>query len=237
MELARPIVTVLTDGSGSSGQPRLESTSSLLASAGATPGAIYGRFSDAGIYRTILDRDGDRFVALAEELADEFVRCRIEVVVGDAAEWYNPTHDICRMVINAAVLMSREVLGEYPANFAFPLVAPPGVGPGDANPATLCVELDDAALERKLAAARAYVELSGEVNSALEAWGADAFRQECLRFVDAGEQVTPGGIVPFYEQYGEVRVASGVYAEVIRYRRHVQPLAEALRACVERRLR
>jgi hypothetical protein len=34
---------------------------------------------------------------------------------------------------------------------------------------------------------------------------------------------------PYYEEYGEKRVAEGKYGEVIRYREHVLPLAEALR--------
>jgi hypothetical protein len=37
---------------------------------------------------------------------------------------------------------------------------------------------------------------------------------------------------PYYEEYGEKRVAEGKYGEVIRYREHVLPLAEALRQTV-----
>src|SRR5690348_480507 len=49
MELAHPIVSVLTDGSGHTGQSRLSSTTSLLAQSGARPGSMYGRFRDVEV--------------------------------------------------------------------------------------------------------------------------------------------------------------------------------------------
>src|SRR3954452_6829734 len=50
----RPIVHVLTDGSGREGKSRIASTTAVLDAVGATPGSIYGRMSDAVIYRAIL---------------------------------------------------------------------------------------------------------------------------------------------------------------------------------------
>ncbi len=40
----------------------------------------------------------------------------------------------------------------------------------------------------------------------------------------AGRSSSP----PYYEIYGEQRVAAGVYREVIRLREHLEPLAAAL---------
>ena len=39
---------------------------------------------------------------------------------------------------------------------------------------------------------------------------------------------------PFYETHGEKQVIAGHYGEVIRYREHIEPLADALSAHVER---
>ena len=91
--------------------------------------------------------------------------------------------------------------------------------------------LDDAALGRKLAAARAYAGLESEVERALDLHGPEAFRVERLRPVAYGLDLAPRlADPPPYERYGEERVAAGRYARVLRFRRHVAPLAERLRA-------
>jgi len=53
LEKARPLVFVLTDGSGRSGLPRLNSTRKVLLDAGAKTGPIFGRFTDAETYASI----------------------------------------------------------------------------------------------------------------------------------------------------------------------------------------
>src|SRR5688572_26672850 len=78
--------------------------------------------------------------------------------------------------------------------------------------------LDDDALERKLAAARDYPELNGEVEAALRLLGRDIFRSECLR--PAANNAALEDLVeipPFYERHGENRVREGIYGHVIRY--------------------
>lgn len=228
LEATRPIVMILTDGSGTSGRSRLVSSTKVLENAGAPCGPIYGRLSDAAVYRAVLDHDVELFIGLAEEMADLFVRDRIECVVGDATEGFNPTHDICRMLINTAVSIAEDVRGTVIGNFSFPLVASPDLAKSPLDGRTVCFELDDAALGRKLRAADAYVELAREVAAALKAWGTDAFRKECLRRVDTRETHEPLELPPFYERYGEERVASGAYQQVVRYNSHMRPLADAL---------
>jgi hypothetical protein len=99
MELTHPLVCVLTDGSGSSGQGRLESTTRVLERTGSRPGPIYGRMSDRDIYTAILDRDLDLFRGLAGGLCDALVAHEATCVVGDSVEGYNPSHDVCRLTI------------------------------------------------------------------------------------------------------------------------------------------
>jgi hypothetical protein len=229
LESAKPIVMVLTDGSGHHGTPRLASTSTVLAHAGATAGSVFGRWSDAALYRAVLDRDTALFVGLVEELAAAIVHHHVTVVVGDDAEGYNPTHDVCRMIIDAAVALARVPLREPIANLAFMLMDRPGlVGRGHA--ARSQVVLDDAALERKIAAALRYPEMAGEVAQARKTWGDEAFRVEAFRRVSDGELWAPEDAPPFYEQYGRQQVRAGKYAEVIRYDQHIRPLADALSA-------
>ncbi len=231
LEVVHPIVFVFTDGSGRSNQSRLASTTKVLNQTGAKCGSIYGRLTDAAGYAAILNHEFDLFVRLAEELCGALMAERIDYVAGDAFEGYNPMHDACRLVINAAVTIAR-ARGHRVANFEFSLVDRPGTchEPRHANGG--CCLLDEAALERKMAAAKGYTQLGGEVLAALERTSTEAFRVECLRPVDSGRDYRRDDS-PFYEQYGEKQVAAGYYHRVLRYDEHIAPLAEALRRYVE----
>lgn len=237
-ERARPLVCVLTDGSGSSSRSRLAATTALLARLGATPGPIYGRLTDRALYAALLAGDHALLTALAAELAAAFSEAGIEVVAGDAAEGFNPGHDLCRLLVNAALAHLAARGGPPIENLEFPLDAAPEMPEGAApapegpEPAGGCrLVLDDAALARKLAAARAYPGLESEVERALARHGERAFRVERLRPVAYGLDLAPRlHDPPLYERYGAERVAAGRYAEVIRFRRHLVPAAERLRA-------
>src|SRR6266508_1640464 len=95
LQLARPNVFVLTDGSGRAGESRLARTTAVLEGTAASRGSIYGRFTDREIYTAFVNHDFNLFIGLADELAKEFARQEIEYVVADSAERYNSTHDAC----------------------------------------------------------------------------------------------------------------------------------------------
>jgi hypothetical protein len=230
LEQARPRVHVLTDGSGRTGRSRLASTEALLEGAGAAPGAIFGRLSDAQAYAALLERKAERFVELTDELADELVCGQIQVVAGDACEGYNPMHDACRLIIDAAVAIARQRRGQAIASYHFPLIGKPDACPESDRLRAVWVHLDDAAFARKLAAAQAYPELAAELAAALAANGLDAFRVECLRPAAGIPGLSmPPEDPPYYERYGQKQVDAGFYEHVIRYRRHLRPLGQALR--------
>jgi hypothetical protein len=155
----------------------------------------------------------------------------VALVAADAIEGFNPSHDLCRLVTDAAVMLARRRTGRAIASYDFLLEGRPDLGPEDRRSGGLCRELDDAALERKLAAARSYPEMAFEVERALEQHGTAAFRTECLRPADPEADVeTLVAAPPFYESYGERQVAAGHYPRVLRFREHFLPLAHALRA-------
>jgi hypothetical protein len=229
MEIARPVVCVLTDGSGSAGAGRLESTSRVLERTGSRRGLIYGRMSDRAVYTAILEHDLDLFLGLADELCNALVTLEATSVVGDAIEGYNPSHDVCRLLINAAVRMASRALRSPIANYDFMLVGAPDEVPKARRNEVVCLPLDDEALARKLESAQTYPELAGEVAAAIDRFGVTPFQREFLRPVDLDDPLGwPAHLVPFYEQYGEKRVAEGVYDRVLRFREHVVPLGEAL---------
>lgn len=229
LETARPEVLVLTDGSGRTNQPRLGSTTKILQRAGAMPGPIYGRFTDAALYDVMLSGKYEVAVALVKEVADWLVAGEFDLVAGDALEGYNPSHELCRYLIGAACERVRRQTGRIIPNYDFLLVNRPDECPMELRPRAICLHLDDAAIGRKLAAAEGYPELKHEVESALNKFGKGLFATEWLRPIsnDAGLDPAPAA-VPFYETHGEKQMASGHYQQVIRFREHLLPLAQAL---------
>ena len=232
LRLTRPTVFVLTDGSGHTGRSRLRSTTKLAAEAGVRFGRIYGRFTDIDIYEAVLDRDFQVFTSLTDELTRELVKDETAYVVGDAIEGYNPAHDVCRMIINAAVELSKRRHGHEIANFDFLLVGNPSAG--SETDRAICVRLGQTTHSQKLTAAAEYQDLNRDVGHALGSFGAEAFQVEYLRPVDSSFDHGLFAEPPFYEQYGERQVSRGYYDRVLRHREHMMPLSEALNSYVER---
>jgi hypothetical protein len=229
LETARPRVFVLTDGSGRLGRSRLPSTTNILTDVGSDYGSLYGRFTDRTIYEALLRHEHQLFIELARELADEFRRERIEYVAGDAIEGYSSSHDVCRMVVDAAVELAKRDGAPRLGNYDFPLKGRPDECPAHLREQSIWLDLDADTVERKLKAADNYPELAAEVETAIRENGKSAFRVECLRPVEDAGGERFAGEKPYYEQYGEQQVAAGYYQHVIRYREHLLPLTEALR--------
>lgn len=246
IEQTRPMVAILTDGSGATGSSRLDSTTRLLDPLGAFPANFYARYTDQDCYAALLKRDSDFFIHIAEKLADELVRERIEVIVGDAQEGWNPVHDIWRSVVNVAAALAEKRGRRQILNFDFVLFAPHGTA--GVSEKSILVELDEPSYERKLHAAMAYAELHAEVQVALRGTtadlipspelsneldarlgglDADAYRVELLRRVEGETQRIAAPRV--YELYGEMLVAQGRYAEAIRHDMHLLPIETSLR--------
>jgi len=236
LEATRPLVFVFTDGSGRSNQSRLASTTKILNQTGAKRGPIYGRLTDAAAYSAILNHEFDLFVGLARELCEALAAERIDYVAGDAFEGYNPMHDVCRLVINAAVVVAQRLKGHRVENLEFSAINQPTVCHEPPHADGVCGTLDYAAFARKMAAANEYIELAGEVQAAKERTSVAALRVECLRPVGPSSGTQTCDQAPFYESYGEKQVAAGYYHRVVRYHEHIEPLAEALRCYAESRI-
>jgi hypothetical protein len=204
LEIARPLVCVLTDGSGHTNQSRLSSTTRILETTGTTEEVM-------------------------QELAASFIEHGIEYVAHDAIQGYNPSHDLCWHLAGTTSLLASNTIGRTIRMFDFPLTGRPDACPKELRDKSLFVALDDAALQRKLAAAEGYPELKAEVDAAREKFGDALFATECLRpTANAAPHLEDTDEVPFYEKHGEARAASGYYADVIRRREHLLPLARRL---------
>ena len=233
LEATRPAVWILTDGSGHTGRSRIDSTTRVLEPAGAAPGSVYGFMSDADLYDALLSFNHQPFIDLVDKLAATIQHEQVDCVAGDAEEGYNPGHDTCRLIINAAVKLAKHKSRKPIRNYDFTLVGAPDQCPAELCDRSLWLNLDDEAFARKLSAARNYAELQGEVETALN--GANRFRIECLRPVNTHALALESlKDPPYYEQYGEKQVKSGYYKQVLRYNEHMLPLARALDSYVER---
>ena len=234
LEATRPAVWILTDGSGHTGRSRIESTTRVLEPTGAVPGPVYGFMTDADLYNTLLGFNYRPFMDLVAQLAAAILDGQVDCIAGDAEEGYNPGHDTCRLIINAAVKLVKRKSRKTIRNYDFTLVGPPDQCAEDLREHSLWLNLDDEALARKLSAARNYPELQREVETALN--GANRFRVECLRPVNSHALAIRSleDEPPYYELYGEKQVKSGYYKQVVRYNEHMLPLAKALDSYVER---
>jgi hypothetical protein len=225
----KPRVYVITDGSGRSGIPRTSSTSALLKRLGIRHGETFGAMSDAETYGAILEQNPSRFLKLVDDLAFSFVKHQINCVAGDAAEGFNPTHDICRAIINASVLLAQRAAGAEIANFEFLLTEWEQPSPQPLHDEhCLHWTLDDRLLSEKIAAAARYAELKDEVRRAVGQHGEGYFRRECLRKVINPAPRYDTSKKPFYETWGERQVGRGEYQSVIRLKDHIVPLVDAI---------
>ncbi len=232
LETTRPLVCVLTDGSGHTGRSRLESSTRVLTAAGARIGPVYGGFTDHAFYAALLRGDFRVFSQLADDLAAALIAEDVSCVASDTAEGYNPAHDVCRLLANSAVTLAAARLGHAIEHVEFPLTRHPAGRCEGTNDRAILLRLDDSALNRKMQAARNYGELASEVDAAVEAFGINAYRVEGLCPADPRSDAAPGDDDAFYELDGERQVTAGHYSEVVRYATHILPLARALRDAI-----
>lgn len=218
----KPTVSILTDGSGSTAEPRLDATAGLLDELGARRGAVFGRFSDREAYAMIANCETSLVLSVIDDLAADLQASPAPMLVTDAAEGYNPVHDLCRLVGGAAVALA----GVGTKLFEYAVVDAPS------SENALVFDLDAAEYETKMA--RSQAASFPDAGEQLSRHGAEAFRREALRPV-ADWAAIDGGAPPRYERFGEERVAAGLYGRVIRRDEHMMRLRDAVCAALEKR--
>jgi hypothetical protein len=212
MERVRPVVCLLTDGSGGIAASRTGFSARCCAAAGAAPGRVFGAVPDRDWYAALLAGDAGMFAAAAEAIAAEAADAACDVIVSDAVEGYNPMHDL------AAALAAGVA-----ARLGLPHLIYPVTGGAAGTPA-VTLSLDRAAQQRKRSAALAYAPLASEAAAQL-AGDAAAWTVEYLLHPAFG---WPAAWLPEYERIGRERVNTGRYPTLITYRDHVLPLARSL---------
>lgn len=224
IEIYQPYVYVLTDGSGLSGNSRINKTKDILDRSGAKLSSVCGYFTDKELYNIILANDVQPLIKLLDQLVEDFKKHDIQIILGDAYEGYNPTHDLCRYLINFVVKIFKRKWNIDLSNFDFLL---DGHLDGNNQNESVCINLDENDFERKYQSAQQYSELSGDINNAINRYGKEVFKTECIAHVNNVELIKCSDI-PFYEKYGLQKINDGSYNEVITYSKHLFPLVNKL---------
>ncbi|GAG08223.1 unnamed protein product, partial [marine sediment metagenome] len=146
-----------------------------------------------------------------------------------AIEGYNPVHDLCRYVLNIAILAIKDQHKIDIQTFDFTLDPNSTRYKNEYPHPTIRCQLSHDALNRKIEAASDYPELKEEVKLALSCREQSSFGIEHLYEtpLDFGIEGLPT-TQPYYEKFGEERVKKGIYKKALRYTSHMQPLIKSL---------
>jgi hypothetical protein len=217
MERERPHVFILSDGSGGTQGSRLGYSVTAIRAAGATMIEGSGQRSDREWYAAILAGDISAFAKTADAIAAAALTAHAPLVVSDAADGYNPLHDLCQAIASAVV--ARISRNTKPPTFLVSPVTSNAIG-------TRSIEwkLENEAAQRKHLAVSAYTPLAQEATRLL-AEAPDALSTE--RFLVPTFD-WPESWTPEWEAFGHRRVNEGRFAAPITYRNHVLPIAKAL---------
>jgi len=214
LEQARPTVFVLTSSACKAGKLKIATTAAIVEQAGARIGCLFGRCTERGLHHSLLLGEKERFNAITQELADALLSESIDFVAGDAAEGIDPAHDLCRVLIDAAIGIAAAVRPNL-KNYEFPLL-----GESGARSSTLHQYISGDAWLRKFASCRAYAEPVEEVQRHVANDGIDSLRMEWLRLA------TPWAIRNrrnvLYARVNEGRMPA------IQFQKHFLPVAGAI---------
>ncbi|MEW6633327.1 MAG: hypothetical protein AB1440_20855 [Pseudomonadota bacterium] len=218
LELTKPRVYLLTDGSGGRQSARTEYSRHIVHAAGATPGSVFGETPDAAWYEALLARDQTFFLDMFARISADLAGHREVQVVSDAVDGYNPVHDLAFVFGSAvnALLQRTGTRRQQLSSAAVPNV------PGAVH---VEIELDQAARARKKAAIEAYTPLADEARLIL-ARDPDCLNRERL-IAQVPDWIEP---TPEWERIGRERVAQGFYDRCITYKDNVQPIVRLLLA-------
>jgi hypothetical protein len=225
---SKPDVYILTDGSGQNNESRLYQSIKLIESLGATYKNTFTPFTDKELYNIILSGEIDKIKHVKEELLILIKENNYDEIYGDALEGFNPTHDICRYIINGIVAeLEKSNPSKSILNYDFVLDKAPDIVSQKEQEHNLSFELSPLELEMKIKAGLNYPELKTEIEMAIERFGVSSFSWESYcRITDLNQIINWKNSLPYYEEIGRQRVASGAYKTCIEFEKHIRPIAE-----------
>ncbi len=223
----KPHVVFLTTGSGNADNPRINGSVELVESLGLKTFYPFKPFTDRQIYDSILSGDFETFSNVKCLIKQFILDHEIERVVGDALEGFNPSHDLCRYIINASVQELSSIRDI--SNYDFLQDEVFRNNKTESVDTDIVLELSSSEMESKLEACRIYSQLKFEVDRFFEKYGSDFFSLEYFRKVSDTQKICNWKEkAPFYETHGKKRVEEGVYKTALLFEDHMKPLANHL---------
>lgn len=215
----RPSVFIIAHGSRSGrSEARIAASRAVVDVLGATAGEPFGAARDVDLYAAIMARDPASFLILTNGLRAAFEG--IDTVVADGWQNYNPVHDLIHLIARVAAAEAGARFLDYPVVLGDLAHAPAG-------PVAETYDLSADDLANKHALIADYPEIAEDVAGLTAAAGEAAFARETLHHPLPMADLLPVKAPPWYETWGEGRVAAGVYAECLRWS-HMAPIVAAL---------
>jgi hypothetical protein len=231
MRLSKPSVYVLTSGSRSGDdRSRLEASRVVINETGAAFVTGWGGIKDRAIYGQILAAQHTDILQMTRNLSHGLIAQEVELVVADSWQFYNVVHDLTHLIARCAVKLAERELGREIAFADYP-VLPKQLAehaPVSEDVLTLSLSEQQGAYKRSLAERIPHIAV--DVAELVRTEGEHAFFQERYALPPSIDQlIARPDFKPEYELYGEARVRTGIYTEVLRWS-HFSPIIDALTA-------
>ncbi len=225
-----PDVFIITDGSGANNSSRIDNSIRLINALGAKYIDTIQPIPDTLLYEYIIQHNFTAIVALQKSIKALIIQNNYNLIVGDSLEGFNPTHDLCRYLINGIVKeINSDEANELVFNYSFDLDAAPNKIINNHHNNDFYLLLSDKELDDKITAGLNYTELKYEIEKALNLFGKKAFNKEIFWWVENDHSIKNWNeCAPLYEKYGKERVGNGIYSEVIEFEKNMKPLANLL---------
>lgn len=217
VELNKPLVFFLTDGSGSKEKSRTHYSREIIEKTGSAAGTIFGDISDRLWYEALARHDYGFFAAVLASIESDIGEHHSYTIVADARDGYNPIHDLASAI--GAILQKRLSARGKPVELLFSAATVGGKGD------LVCeLVLDGEARARKLAAVARYLPLADEAGSILKQYPAAMDREALISQVTDWYKLKN----PQWEEIGRERVAAGIYESCLTYEDHFLPVVSKM---------
>lgn len=226
---ARPVLSILTAGSRSTGNPeRIEATVASTTRDGLYLDALGGQVLDRDFYRLVEAGDVAPFHTWVDQLASQLTHRQVRRLVIDGYQLYSITHDIAHVIGRVAAAEASKALGWTIEVLHYPVVPFELGGAIDFGQPSFAVALSEAEFQTKLAAIEAYPDIKAEFDEVVRIEGLNASRTETFfRPPPISVLVRNPQSKPVYEHFGELRVAKKLYEVVLRWH-HVEAILRPL---------
>lgn len=217
LELNKPRVYFLTDGSGGREVSRTHCSRTIVEATGSTCGAVFGEIADKTWYSAFRDQNISFFRSVLDRIERDIPHARTIRIVADAVDGYNPVHDLASAM--GLALQKKLTQRGVKARLAFSAAVPSARGDLVEE-----ISLDEAARARKLQAVKEYTPLAEEVQRILEQ---DATALDREYIIDQNTDWR-GFATPTWESIGRERVLAGTYESCLTVEEHFQPVVQSL---------